>query len=95
MLANHGYKDGSGEYYITIDTEKCNGCGKCVDACPAKVLVTVEDANDPFREVPVVVVTDEHRKKIKYSCAPCKPMTGRKELPCIVACELGAIIHSW
>ena len=95
MLANHGYKDGSGEYYITIDTDKCSGCGKCVPACPAKVLVMVNDDNDPFREAPVAVVSDEHRRKIKYSCMPCKPTTGRKELPCVVACELKAISHSW
>jgi hypothetical protein len=23
MIANYGYKDGSGEYYISIDTDKC------------------------------------------------------------------------
>lgn len=95
MLANHGYKDGSGEYFITIDTDKCNGCGKCVGACLAKVLAMVNDDNDPFREVPVVVVTDEHRRKIKYSCASCKPMHGRKELPCMIACTPKAISHSW
>jgi ferredoxin len=95
MLANHGYKDGSGEYFIIIDTDKCSGCGKCVTACPVKVLDMVNDDNDPFREVPVVVVTDEHRRKIKYSCAPCKPVSGRKELPCVKACTEKAISHSW
>jgi ferredoxin len=95
MLANHGYKDGSGEYFIAIDTDKCTGCGKCAEACPAKVLATVPDDNDPFREVPVAIVTDEHRRKIKYSCAPCKPTAGRRELPCIAACEPKAIAHSW
>ena len=95
MLANYGYKDGSGEFYITVDTDKCTGCGECVTACPVKVLVTVADESDPFREIPVAVVTEEHRKKIKYSCASCKPVAGRKELPCIFSCQLKAIRHSW
>jgi len=95
MLANYGYKDGSGEYFITIDTDKCDGCNKCVEACPAGVLVTGEDPNDPFREEPVAMVTEEHRKKIKYSCAPCKPVGKEVTPPCIQACDRGAITHSW
>ncbi len=95
MIANYGYKDGSGEYFIAIDTDKCDGCGKCVPACPYGVLVTGEDENDPFREEPVAKVSDEHRKKIKYSCAPCKPDKDRKPLPCMKACEPDAIKHSW
>lgn len=95
MLANYGYKDGSGEFFITIDTDKCDGCGECVKACPVKVLETGTDDSDPFRELPVAVVTEEHRKKIKYSCAPCKPVSGRKDLPCILACRPQAITHSW
>ena len=31
MIANYGFKDGSGDWFIVIDTDKCNGCGKCVD----------------------------------------------------------------
>ena len=95
MIANYGYKDGSGEYFIAIDTDKCDGCGKCVPACPYGVLVTGEDENDPFREEPVAKVSEEHRKKIKYSCAPCKPDKDRKALPCMEACEPDAIRHSW
>lgn len=95
MLANYGYKDGSGEYFITIDTDKCDGCEKCKEACPASVLDIVEDPNDPFREEPVAVVRDEVRKKIKYTCAPCKPASGERSLPCVTSCAPGAIIHSW
>ena len=91
MFANYGYKDGSGEFYITIDTDKCNGCAKCVEACPPKVLEII--TND-YDEV-VAAVTDEHRRKIKYSCAPCKPVSGPRALPCQVACEPQAIAHSW
>ena len=95
MLANYGYKDGSGEFFITIDTDKCNGCGDCVKACPAKAFETRTDESDPFREIPVAAINDAQRNKLKYACAACKPVSGRKELPCIVACLPKAIIHSW
>jgi len=95
MLANYGYKDGSGDYFITIDTDKCDGCGDCVKACPYSVLEVTEDENDPFREELVAKVTEEHRKKIKYSCAPCKPVSRRKPLPCVESCPPDAITHSW
>ncbi len=95
MLVHYGYKDGSGEYFIVIDTDKCDGCKECVAACPSGVLEVGEDENDPFREEPVARVTEEHRKKVKYSCAPCKPSSGRKPLPCMGACNPDAISHSW
>ncbi len=95
MIANYGYQDGSGKFFITIDTDKCNGCGKCVPVCPQGVLKVGEDLNDPFREEPVAMVTEEHRKRIKYSCAPCKPIAERPPLLCTAACEIGAISHSW
>ena len=96
MLANHGYSDGSGAYFITVDTEKCDGCGECVSACPAQVLEVIdEDPNDPFREEPLVVVRQDKRKKVKYECGPCKPATNRPPLPCVKACPSGAITHSW
>ena len=92
--ANYGYKDGSGEYFITIDTDLCNSCGKCVEVCPVGVLEMAEDELDPLSDEIIVTVSEGHRKKIKYSCAPCKG--GKtKELPCVKACEPGAISHSW
>jgi hypothetical protein len=27
MLPNYGYKDASGDFFVTIDTDKCDGCG--------------------------------------------------------------------
>lgn len=91
MLANYGYNDGSGDYYITIDTDKCNGCGDCVPACPYGVLEIITDDYDDV----VAAVTDEQRKKIKYTCAPCKPTSGERKLPCVESCEPDAIEHSW
>jgi Fe-S-cluster-containing dehydrogenase component len=96
MLANYGYKDASGDFFITIDTDVCNGCRDCVSACPAQVFVVVdEDPNDPMREEPVAMVAQDKRKKLKYVCNPCKPTADRPALPCVTACKAGAISHSW
>jgi ferredoxin len=94
MLANYGFKDGSGDWYLTIDTEKCNGCGKCGTVCPSKALMVGEDEFDPFRDEPVASVKEEERKKLKYTCAPCKPGFGNSPVLCTTACDRGAISHS-
>ncbi len=93
MFANYGYKDGSGEFFISVDTGRCAGCPDkgCVEACPEQVLEVITDDYDDQ----VIAVREEHRKKIKYSCAPCKPTGGTKEIPCVAACRLGGLRHSW
>ena len=95
MIANYGYKDGSGEYFISVDSDKCDGCEMCVEACPYNVLEVVDDPYDPIEGGRVVAVTEEERKKIKYTCMPCKPASGKRELPCVLACPTEAISHSW
>lgn len=96
MIANYGYRDGSGDYFITIDTDKCDGCGRCVQTCPGDVFQVVdEDPNDPFREEPIVIIVSDKRKKLKYECGPCKPSTNRPPLPCVKACPQDVISHSW
>jgi len=94
VRAHYGYKDGSGDYFIIIDTDKCNSCCKCVEACPYHVLEMVPNEFD-LEGNPMAVVMEEHRKKIKYSCAPCKPVAGERKLPCVLACAPKAIEHSW
>jgi len=91
MIANYGYKDGSGEYFIALNTDLCDGCGDCVKACPAGVLEMIVNDYDEK----VAAVTDQQSKKIKYSCAPCKPVSNRPPLPCVAACKPAAILHSW
>jgi ferredoxin len=95
MIANYGYKDGSGDFFIAIDTDKCDGCGECVSACPWGVFLVGEDPNDPLRDEPVAMVSEKQRKKLKYTCAPCKPDRNRPPLPCMQSCKSGAISHSW
>ncbi len=98
MLANYGYKDASGDFFITIDTDKCDGCKECVVACPSEIfLVLDEDPNDPLRDEPVVVVSSEKKKKLKYECNSCKPGPNHDSspLPCVRSCSSNAISHSW
>lgn len=93
MIVNYGYQDGSGTYFITVDTEKCNGCGKCVLACTYGILELTLDEFEPLEDRMVVSVIEDHRNKLKYSCSPCKPSDNQKELPCVLACSLEAIKH--
>ena len=96
MIANYGYKDASGVFFITIDTDQCNGCGDRVSACPMNVFEVVdEDLNDPMREEPVALVSSDKKNKLKYECTSCKPSLDRRPLPCIEAFKVDAISHTW
>jgi len=46
MEVHYGYSDGSGEYFIVIDMDKCDGCGECVMACLESVLEVANQAYD-------------------------------------------------
>ena len=91
MLANYGYTDGSGSYYITIDTDLCNSCGDCAAACPQHIFgIAEDDYGEESAEV-----KDEFRKDLKYICTICKPASGWSSLPCLDSCQPQAIKHSW
>jgi Fe-S-cluster-containing hydrogenase component 2 len=92
IITHYGYSDGSGDYYITIDTDKCNGCGKCVKQCPQSAL-QLETMLIDLEDKTVASVTEEHRKKIKYTCSSCKPESSNA--PCVLACENKAINCTW
>ncbi len=94
MIANYGFNDGSGNWFLAIDTDKCDACGACVAVCPVDALEVGDDEYDPFRDEPVAKVVDGERKKLKFTCAPCQPGYGTEPTPCVAACEPGAISHS-
>lgn len=95
MIAQFGYQDGGGEFFITIDTGRCNGCGACVPACPAGVFELAENPYDPLTGGVIAVVRETQRNRLQSACAPCKPRSNRPPLPCQVVCRPGAITHSW
>jgi Fe-S-cluster-containing hydrogenase component 2 len=92
MITHYGYIDGSGEYYIVIDSDKCNGCGKCAKACPQTALELITEFID-LEDKTVAAVKEEHRKKIRYTCGTCKPE--QNQTPCVLACGSKAIKCIW
>jgi Fe-S-cluster-containing hydrogenase component 2 len=92
IITYYGYTDGSGEYYIVIDAEKCSSCGECISACPQAAL-KMEEMFIDLEDKLVAAVTEVHRKKIRYTCSPCKPENGN--LPCVKSCSQKAITCIW
>jgi len=90
MKANYGYADASGEYYITIDTDRCDGCGSCVKACPKNIFEIIPDDYDELK----ASVRQEFAKKVSYIC-PGIARCGKGEANCHTVCRMDAIQHSW
>jgi ferredoxin len=97
MIANYGYEDGSGFYYITIDTDVCLSCEAyaCTKVCPSAVFAMEMDDYDDF----VAVVAEAARKRLRELCSTCKAQNGsggtERKLPCTEGCPGGALRHSW
>ncbi|MCL4759621.1 MAG: ferredoxin [Rhodocyclaceae bacterium] len=94
MIANNGYKDGSGEFYISIDTDKCIDCSAdraCLTACPKGMFEIITDDYDDE----VACVKKSFTRSLAFDCSECKPSGGYTTLPCTSACTPGAIKHSW
>ena len=91
MVIHYGYEDGSGRYYVSIDAEKCDACNACIEKCPESVL-KIDTVMIDLEDKQVAVVDETQRKKLQYTCAICHQ---GKEIPCIRACEKGAITATW
>lgn len=93
MIANFGYIDGSGEYFITVDTDKCSICEikPCIEACPKNIF---EKAEDDYGNV-ILIVKEMAKRSLKEECAICKPNINRMPLPCVIVCPFDSIKHSW
>ena len=92
MISHYGYADGSGEYYIVISSDKCDGCGICVKKCPQGALEMVIELVD-LEDKTVAAVVEKHRTKIRYTCSSCGPETGLT--PCVVSCPAKAVGVVW
>jgi Fe-S-cluster-containing hydrogenase component 2 len=94
MLAHYGFEDGTGVFYISIDTGKCSHCMEkgCADGCPGGLFEFERDDDDSD----VAIIKAKERNVLNIVCAECKPLDKRPALlPCQTACGLEAITHSW
>ncbi len=91
MKISYGYSDGTGEYYLTVDTGKCDACGKCVPACPYGVLEL--GANDQGQLK--ARVKEAIRKKLHLTCPGYKICSASNSMNCHSACPYEAINHTW
>jgi len=91
MISHYGYADASGEYYIIIDTDKCDGCEGCVRVCPNGVFEVALDDYDKA----VAQVKDGVVKSIHYICPGYYGRCVNEESNCHSACRQDAISHTW
>jgi len=87
----YGYNDATGDYYITVDEAKCDGCGKCVNACPAAVFeLTHENGRKP-----VTRVKETARKRLSIVCPGYDACLNEHKENCKSICPQGAITITW
>jgi len=91
LKVHYGYTDGTGDYFITIDSSRCDGCGECVPACPSGVFEVVEDDTGQ----PKAKVKEAARKKLAFICPGFHSCNRSHEVNCHQACQKDAISHTW
>jgi len=87
MRAHYGYADGSGEYYIIIDTDRC---GACASACPKDIFEIITDDNDDLK----TSVRRDVAKTLGFACPGSSKCTAL-QTNCIQACTQNAIELTW
>jgi ferredoxin len=91
MKISYGYSDGTGEYYVTLDSSRCDGCAKCVAACPQSVWeIGRNDQGQPKAQVKEAL-----RKKLHLACPGYQTCSTQNTLNCHSACPNDAISHRW
>jgi ferredoxin len=91
MIVHYGYRDAMGDFRITVDTDKCNGCGDCLEICPEDLFELEEDDYDEIK----IVVKQDLINKVGILCPGEKKCQKINHLNCVEACREKAISMSW
>ncbi len=88
---HYGYNDATGDYYITIDTGKCDGCKECVSVCPVGIFEVVAENG----RQPKAVVKESVRKRLSILCPGYTSCSSNNQVNCRSACSSKSISLSW
>ncbi|MCX6012245.1 MAG: acyl-CoA dehydratase activase [Chloroflexi bacterium] len=91
LKAQYGYSDATGEYFISIDTGKCDACGNCINACPAGlfILKLYDDGQNK------AAIKEDCIKRISILCPGYQKCSATNKINCQQSCQNEAIYHSW
>jgi ferredoxin len=88
---HYGYTDGTGSYFITIETSRCDGCGECIPVCPSAVFKLARDDYGQQK----AKVKEEARKKLAFLCPGFHSCGSTLKTNCHSVCPKDAINHTW
>lgn len=91
MKISYGYSDATGDYFITIDSGRCDGCGECVSVCPSAVFEIAPSDNGQSR----ARVKADLSKRLSLVCPGRQLCHKRLEMTCHQVCPQDAINHTW
>jgi len=74
-----------------VDTDRCDGCGDCLIACPRAVFEIEEDDYDE----PKAVVKPEHARTLGDVCLGYDARCAAEKTNCHAVCPHNALAHSW
>ena len=91
LKIQYGYADATGNYFITVDRARCDGCGKCVSVCPSSIFDVVRENGDQ----PKAMVREEARNRLSLLCPGFGSCAKSVKTNCHSVCQGNAISHTW
>jgi len=91
LKIQYGYADATGNYFITVDRARCDGCGECVSVCPSSVFDVAQENGDQ----PKAMVREEARNRLSLLCPGFGSCSKSLKTNCHSVCQGNAISHTW